>query len=462
MSKDASFKKVHFIGIGGAGMSGIAKVLLARGFAVSGSDIKDSSNIAVLKGLGADIKIGHASENIDGADTVVISSAIKEKNVELIRAAETGLTILKRAEMIAKLSEGMINIAVSGTHGKTTTTSMISMIFESARLDPTFLIGGELNDIGSNAKSGDGPHFITEADESDASFLFLRPNIGVITNIEEDHLDHYASLSEIKETFLDFASLISEGGDLVIFKDHSASKELIENLKAGSKRLNIQSYGLSEGCDFRATEIDLSSFGSRFKLEHNGDVLEIELNVPGVHNILNSLAATAVARLSGVSGKDISRGLSSFSGVKRRFQRLGAMNGATFIDDYAHHPTEITATLKAARGGDWKRILCIFQPHRYSRTKSLCSLFGEAFGHADKIIITDVYGAGEAPEPGVTGKLIVDAIREKDPSCSVIYLPTKGEVKEFLGGILADGDLVITMGAGDIHTVGEDMIGSTS
>ncbi len=442
-------------------MSGIAKVLLAKGFSVTGSDIKDSPNIVSLRKLGAKIVIGHNKDNISGADVIVISSAIKSNNVELQAAQERNNLILKRAEMVALMAEGSNNIAVSGTHGKTTTTSMISVLLESAGLDPTFLIGGELNDIGSNAKFGRGEDFIIEADESDSSFLFLKPNLAVITNIEEDHLDHFESLDDIMSAFSKFVSLISGDGNLVIFSEHPNNLSLIDQVRGWESPPNVVTYGFEKSCDYRATEIELKTFGSAFRVVFEGEKsCLIELSVPGLHNVANALAAFSVGRILGIDMGKIAAGLKGFSGVKRRFQLLGTFKGAFFVDDYAHHPSEVEATLKSAKSGEWTKIFCVFQPHRYSRTKSLSERFGLSFADADRIIITDVYGAGETAQPGVTGKLIADAILKNDPAKDVIYLPTKMEVKTHLSSVLSQGDLVITMGAGDIHTVGEDLIGS--
>ncbi len=447
-------KLIHFVGIGGAGMSAIANVLLEMGAPVSGSDIKESANSRRLEELGARITIGHDARNIDGASTVVISSAIPESNPELAAARDRGVEVLIRAEMLARLGEGKKTLAVAGTHGKTTTTSMIALVLERNRLEPTFLIGGELNDIGSNARYGAGDLLVAEADESDGSFLHLSPHFAVVTNVEPDHLDHYASFEEIKETFARFLGRLPSAGTAVVCGDDPV---LLEIALAAAPR--VVTYGFGSDNDYVARNAEVLNGGVEFEVsEREAELGNVILKVPGSHNVLNGLATIAVARLLGLEFSQVARVLSEFSGVKRRFQHVGRLREITVVDDYAHHPTEVKATLAAAREGDWRRVVCVFQPHRFSRTKLLGSQFGPSFEDADLIVLTDVYGAGEEPEPGVSGKLLVDALLQKAPRAQVAYIPRRGDVASFLKAQVREGDLVITMGAGDVWTVGPELL----
>ncbi|MEW6189027.1 MAG: UDP-N-acetylmuramate--L-alanine ligase [Actinomycetota bacterium] len=456
MLKNAEAKRIHFIGIGGAGMSAIAKVLLEIGYQISGSDLKESRNTLRLSNLGAKVNIGHHPSNVEGADMVVVSSAIPSNNCELRYACENGIPVLRRAEMLAKLSEDKIAIAVAGTHGKTTTTSMISMVFQKNHLDPTFLIGGELNDIGSNAKYGKGDFVVAEADESDGSLLYLKPEIIVLTNIEPDHLDYYQTFDRIQEVFLKFITGLPEEGYGVVCGDHPNVQKLLE--RTDHKCIT---YGLREGNDFYVSDIELEKFSSSFQVYKADKKLgKVSLHIPGIHNIYNAMATIALSMSIGLSFEAISDVLSQFKGVQRRYQLVGSQNGITLIDDYAHLPTEVKVTLETAREGDWSRIICLFQPHRFSRTKFLSREFADAFEDADLVILTDVYGAGEEPIPGVSGKLILEAVLQSDPKSQVAYLPTKSEAKRFLASIVEDGDLVLTMGAGDIWIVGQELLES--
>ncbi|HEY3374353.1 MAG TPA: UDP-N-acetylmuramate--L-alanine ligase [Candidatus Aquicultor sp.] len=449
---------IHFIGIGGAGMSGIAKVLLEKGHSVSGSDLKDSRYTAALKELGATIYIGHNSDNIKNPDVVVVSTAIPEANPEVRAARQADISIIRRAEMLAWLGRDLRSIAVAGTHGKTTTTSMVSCAFEKAALDPTFLIGGELNDIGSNAKHGSGEFLITEADESDGSLLYLNPEVIVITNIEADHLDHYKSLDEIEDVFYTFVESIPEQGFVVACADNPGVGRLMNRSKKRFVTYGIEYEG-NDGIklDFIARNIQQKRLGSTYDA-YQGDTLigTIDLGVPGVHNVYNSLATVALSMSLSLDKDAVFAALHQFAGVKRRFQIIGKTPELTLVDDYAHHPTEVKATLNAARGGDWERLICVFQPHRYSRTKFLGKEFGAAFKDADIVVLTDVYAAGEEPIPGVTGKVIVDAVLAESPRKNVVYLPKKTEIPKFLLETVKEGDLVLTMGAGDISAIGED------
>ncbi|HEX21204.1 MAG TPA: UDP-N-acetylmuramate--L-alanine ligase [Actinobacteria bacterium] len=446
---------VHFIGIGGAGMSGIAKVLLEMGHSVSGSDIKAGRYTRNLESLGAKVTIGHQEKNINNNDVVVISSAISERNVELRQAKKLGIRIMARAEMLAQIARQKNTVAVAGTHGKTTTTSMISFILEMNGNDPTYLIGGELNDIGSNARFGSGEYCVIEADESDGSLMHITPQMIVITNIDADHLDFYGSLAAVEKIFADWVEKLPKDGRAFVMGDNAGIKRLI-----GNNRGTFITYGLKPSNDYFVKNVFFQDFGSRYQVysAQSGLIGEITLNVPGTHNILNSLAATAFCLEIGIDFKAIAQALSKFTGVKRRFQLIDKLNEIAVVDDYAHHPTEIKATLKAARQGRQGRVICIFQPHRYSRTKFLYREFGRAFGDADVTVMTDIYSAGEEPIPGVTSKLLVDSILEHNPKKTVVYLPHKMDVGNFLLANIHSGDLVLTMGAGDIWTVGTELV----
>lgn len=434
-------------------MSAIAKVLFENGILVSGSDLKESRNTKSLADMGIKIAIGHRQENIDGCGLVVISTAIHKTNPELLYAQEIGIPVIKRGEMLALLMKERRGIAVAGTHGKTTTTSMISLALESGGADPSFIIGGELNDIGSNAKSGQGEFLVAEADESDGSLLHLFPEIAVVTNIEADHLDYYSSFKDIEEIFQRFCGNLPEGGWLVACGDQPATLHLLNSFKG-----NKLSYGFGEHNDFRAEMVDSRS--NTFKVSSQGSSkIEVTLKVPGRHNVLNALAAFAVCSLAEVDGMRAAQALGSFSGVKRRFQLKGVAGGVTVVDDYAHHPSEVDVTLRAAKDkGEWKRVVAVFQPHRYSRTKHLFREFGGSFESADVIVITDVYSAGEEPIPGVSGKLIVDSILGSDSGKKVYYLPKRSEIVEIVPSIIGKGDLLMTLGAGDVWMAGEEIL----
>ncbi len=456
---EARIQNIHFIGIGGAGMSGLAKVLRQKGLSVSGSDIKESSNIANLRALGIDIQIGHSKKNIGSCDAVVISSAIREQNEELLEAKNKKIPVYQRAQMLALIAGGKNVIAVSGTHGKTTTTSMVSVIFENNGCDPTFLIGGELNDIGSNAKHGSSDYFIAEADESDGSLLHFDPDTLIITNIEADHLDFFDSFDEILALFKTFIGKIKPGGRAIVHGDDPNIKDVVRTSNFELRKIGILTYGKSEDNDFYYSDFKQSGFGSAFNVYKQNKLLgQISLKVPGEHNVLNALASLACAMESGLTFDQIKTALGSFSGVKRRFQFLGNNDKADIYDDYAHHPTEIEATLRAAANEGQGRIVCVFQPHRYSRTSFLAKEFGSAFSNADVVVITDVYSAGENPIPGVSGKLVVDAILGAQGHKNIAYMPKLSDVLNYLESEVRSGDLVITMGAGDISTVGHRLV----
>jgi UDP-N-acetylmuramate--alanine ligase len=446
-------RRVHFIGIGGAGMSAIAKVLLERGYTITGSDLKRSRSVTILEAMGAYVGIGHNRQNIADAepDAVVVSTAIPENNPELVAAGERHLEIMSRGQALAAILEDQKSIVVAGTHGKTTTTSMVVSILRHAGLDPTYLVGGGLNDVGTNARHGRDEIAVAESDESDGSFLLLSPLVGVVTNIEADHLDYWGSPERVKEGFARFMSQVRPEGMVIV---PAADPELV-SMAVDTGRAVVR---FGEGGDVVAEGMELRQQGSCFVLAASGERAEVELRVPGAHNVANALAAAAACLRIGLSVPDIARGLTEFSGVERRFQIRGSVNGITVIDDYAHHPTEVKATLAAARPGPWDRVVAVFQPHRYSRTKALGHDFGKSFVDADRIVVTDVYGAGEQPVPGITGKLVADAVCTTVPGRPVAYMPHRNDLLAYLQGTVRPGDALLTLGAGDISTIGEELL----
>jgi UDP-N-acetylmuramate--alanine ligase len=432
-------------------MSGIALVMHRRGFEVTGSDLKPSRYVSLLEEAGVPVAIGHDAANVDHPDVVVISSAIPGQNQELQAAAQRGLPVVRRAQALAWLMQGLRGIAVAGTHGKTTTTSMISRVLVDAGLDPSFLVGGELNDLGANARYGQGEFLVCEADESDGSLLFLRPEVAVVTNLELDHHSHYLHVDEVVSVFREFIAKLPPNGHLIYWMDDPRLAAL-----AAEAPSRVCSYGLSPGADYQAREVTLHHSGSRFEVWRRGfRMVDAELLIPGQHNILNALACFAALGELGVSPARVADSLKSFTGAVRRFQWKGERNGVAVVDDYAHHPTEIKATLRAARTGEWNRVIAVFQPHLYSRTLFLQKEFAEALLEADIPVLTDIYGAREEPQPGVSGKLILNHILASRPSAPAVYLPRLTSVVEYLEAFTRPGDLVLTMGAGDVHRVGE-------
>jgi UDP-N-acetylmuramate--alanine ligase len=444
-------ESLHFVGIGGAGMSGIALVMHDQGFRITGSDLKWSRYVELLERAGVPVTIGHKAENVDHPDVVVISSAIPAHNVELQEARQSGIEVVRRAQALAWIMEAGRGIAVCGTHGKTTTTSMISRAMVDAGLDPTFLIGGELNDLGSNARRGKGEYVVCEADESDGSFLLLNPEVVVLTNMELDHHSHYLHVEDVERAFAQFLDALPADGLLV----YCGEDERVSRV-ASAVDGRARSYGLEEHDDYQARAVRPKHLGSTFEVWAYGErIAEVELAVPGVHNVLNALASFATLSELGVAPEHIVASLRSFGGAVRRFQFKGERDGVAVVDDYAHHPTELEATLLAAADGEWGRVIAVFQPHLYSRTEFLHGDFARALLNADVAVVTDVYGAREDPRPGISGKLIVDSILRLDPSKPVVYLPRMGAVVDFLDGFVQEGDLILTLGAGDVHRVGE-------
>jgi UDP-N-acetylmuramate--alanine ligase len=443
-------RRLHLVGIGGAGMSGIARLLLARGVEVTGSDLKESRGLGDLRTLGGVVYVGHHASQLDDPDAVVVSTAIPPSNVELTAARARGLPVWFRAQALAALMVGHRGFAVSGTHGKTTTTSMLSVILDRAGLDPSFVIGGDLNEIGSGARHGSGEVFVVEADESDGSFLLLPANVAVVTNVEEDHLDFYpGGRREITQAF---ARFMARAETVVACGDDPGVKEAL----ALSGR-DALTYGAGPGN--RAVLVPTNGARTARAELHlpDGSSVDLDLQVRGRHNLMNAAAAVLASGLAGVDPAEAAGAVASFTGVRRRFEYRGCAREAEFYDDYAHHPTEVRATLSAA-SADGRRVVAVFQPHRYSRTRAMWRPMGESLARADVVVITDVYPAGEDPIPGVTGKLLVDALAEAVPGKRLIYLPRRSDVVDFLAGEIHAGDLVLTLGAGDITMVVEETL----
>ena len=444
---------IHMIGIGGAGMSGIAEVLSRRGHSVTGSDLKESPYTRRLREAGITVYIGHAPDQVGDADRVVISTAIPKTNPELLQARRLSIPVIPRAAALAWILEGSRSVAVAGTHGKTTTTSMTAHVLEALGENPTALVGGELNDIGSNVAFGRSDLVVAEADESDRSFLYLRPQAAVVTNIEFDHPDFYSSLDDVVRTFKQFVGSLPKDGHLIVCSDDPSCPTV-----AAEAPCPVTTYGIGSG-DLSADIVSPSSY----VLFEDGEIQgEVELGVYGRHNVLNSLAAAGVARWLGHQAHEAASTLQNFGGVRRRFQLKGEQAEVRVVDDYAHHPTELSATLAAARStmpAGYGRVIAVFQPHRYSRTRALYREFGASFSSADAVLVTEVYGAGEMPQPGVNGKLIVDAICETRGHPEVYYIPQQDAIPAVLQNVSRRGDLVLTLGAGDISKAGEDLLG---
>lgn len=448
----AAVRRAHLIGVGGAGMSGIARLLLARGVAVSGSDLKDSRGLEALRKAGATIFIGHAASQVGRPDAVVISSAIPEANSELADARRRDLSVFARAQILAALAAGHRTLAVTGTHGKTTTTSILSVILDRAGLDPTFVIGGDLNESGSGAGYGAGDIFVAEADESDGSFLLLRPAIGIVTNVEEDHLDFYrGGRAEIEAAFTRFCE---RSAKVLACGDDAGVRAVL----ARANGVDAVTYGLDMSNDVRVVPGGDHGEGARGAVLLDDERIELSLRLPGVHNLMNATAAFLAAVGVGVAPDVAARGAGAFTGVRRRFDRRGVVRGVVFVDDYAHHPTELAATLEAARHVGASRIVAVFQPHRYTRTRSLWRELGESLAAADLVVVTDVYGAGEQPIPGVSGQLVVDALARAAPGTRIVYLARRIDLAPFLADEVREGDLVLTLGAGDITMVADETI----
>ena len=444
-----NFQRIHLVGIGGSGMSGIAEVLLSSGYAVSGSDLKASPVTERLRNLGAKIYEGHHAENVEGAHVVVISSAVRADNVEVVEAHRLKIPVIPRAEMLAELMRLKYGIAVAGAHGKTTTTSMVASVLGAADLDPTFVVGGRVNHAGTNARLGQSEYMVVEADESDRSFLLLAPVVAVITTIDREHLDHYHSLEEIQEVFLQFANRVPFYGTVILCIDEPNVQAILPQVKRP-----VITYGTSSQADLVISEVRLIGLASEFRLKYHDDDLGIFRlpSPPGIHNVRNAAAAAAVGLSLNVPADLIRAGLAKFSGVGRRFEIKGEFGGVTLIDDYGHHPAEIRATLEAARGCGYKRLLVLFQPHRYSRTQFLWEDFRSSFNQADILVMTEIYAAGEAPIEGVNGEILSEAISTAGHK-NVVFTSTMQAGMEFLYREARPGDAILTIGAGSVGRV---------
>ncbi len=443
-------KKIHFVGIGGIGMSGIAEVLLNQGYRVSGSDLRESDTTRRLADLGGEIKIGHAAENIEGVDVVVTSTAVRASNAEVVEALRQHIAVIPRAEMLAELMRMKYGIAIAGTHGKTTTTSMASVVLHHAGIDPTAVIGGKLDVFGSNAKLGRGKFMVAEADESDGSFLHLSPTIAVVTNIDEDHLDYYTGIDQIKQVFIDFINKIPFYGKAILCLEDRNIQDILPEVK---KRYTT--YGFSSQADFYADEIQHRQGRTSFTAYHNGEELgRVSFRMPGRHNVLNALAVIAIAHELEIPFQTIIGGFRNFGGLQRRFQLRSEVDGIMLIDDYGHHPAEIRATLAAAKSGWNKRVVAVFQPHRYSRTSLLFAEFQTAFYDADHLIVTPVYAAGEDAIEGATGEALARGINEHGHK-SVSYCDSLEEAADMVAQLVEPNDMVVTLGAGNVNQVCE-------
>ena len=444
--------RIHFIGIGGSGMSGLAEVLLNMGYQVSGSDLKATDVTDRLQSLGGRVFLGHAGSNVEGAQVVVYSSAVRPDNPELVRARANGIPVIPRADMLAELMRMKYGVAVGGSHGKTTTTSMVAAVLQRGGLDPTIVVGGRLKTLGTNAQLGHGRFLVAEADESDGSFLRLAPAVTVITNIDREHLDHYKDLDDVRQAFIYFANRVPFYGVAVLCVDD-------ENVRAILPKVTKRSvlYGTRAEAEIRGVGLEVLAHGSRLRVEAGGKRLgAIELQVPGRHNALNALAAVAVGLELEIAFEQIAESLAGFRGVGRRFELRGEAAGVRVVDDYGHHPTEIAATLAAAKGLGG-RVLVVFQPHRYTRTASLVDEFGRCFGDADRVWVMDVYAAGEPPIPGVSGDTVVESARAQG-AAHVSYTPTAAEAVEAALREARAGDVLLTLGAGDVSKLGEILL----
>ena len=446
-------RQIHFVGIGGIGMSGIAEVLHNLGYAVTGSDSRESENTRRLTSLGIRVAIGHQAEHVGEADVVVRSSAVAPDNVELAAARHRVIPVIQRAEMLAELMRMKYGVAVAGTHGKTTTTSMVATVLARGGLDPTIVIGGRLNALGSNAKLGRGDFLVAEADESDGSFLKLSPTIAVVTTIDAEHLDYYRDLAHIQDTFVEFINKVPFYGLAVLCLDQENIQTLLPRVE---KR--FVTYGLRTQADFLARDISFKGMTSDFQVSWKHRPLgRLHLRVPGLHNVYNALAAAAVGLDLELDFAVIQQALGEFTGVARRFQLLGEPKGILVVDDYAHHPAEIQATLNAAKTGFARDLIAVFQPHRYTRTQALLHEFATAFYQADRLLVTEIYPAGERPIPDVHGGQIAERVKEHGHK-NVTYVPEKEELVDAVLAVARPGDMVLILGAGDIWKIGEEIV----
>ncbi len=448
--------RVHLVGVGGVGMSGIARILLARGAHVSGSDAKDSTALAALRALGARIAVGHDAANLDGAEVVVASSAIRSHNPELVAARERGLPVLPRALALAQLMRGRTGVAIAGTHGKTTTTSMLVVALQHCRTDPSFAIGADLNEAGSGAHEGSGRFFVAEADESDGSFLLLAPHAAVVTNVEADHLDHYGSSVAVAQAFRHFAATLPADGFLVTCADDPGARSLAAHARA--HHIDVRTYGQAADADLRVDRLSVRPDGTSYSAVLGGTELgRVQLTVVGLHNALDSAGALLAGLGLGLPFRDLGDGLAGFAGARRRFELKGSAAGVRVYDDYAHNPAKVTAALTAARVvAGVGRLIVVFQPHLFSRTADFAAEFGRALGLADEVVVLEVYAAREDPVPGVSGALVAGAVPL--PPASVRFEPSMQTAGLLVADLARAGDLVMTVGAGDVTLLGPEIL----
>lgn len=448
-------RQIHFVGIGGIGMSGIAEVLLNMGYQITGSDMKVGASVRRLRKLGATVFIGHAPENLGDSDVLVKSTAVGMENPEVQAALDAHVPVIRRAEMLAELMRMKHGVAIAGTHGKTTTTSMLATVVAEAGLDPTVVIGGRLNSIGSNARLGQGDWIVAEADESDGSFLHLDPTVAIVTNIDPEHLEHYGSMEALVETFVIFANKVPFYGFAVVCLDHPVVQDILPLL-----RRRVVTYGLNRQADYRAENLRFEGLRAYFEVWKADHCLgEIVLEMPGVHNVQNALATVAAAMEMDIAFDVVAKGLAAFEGVERRFTVRGEVNGAIIVDDYAHHPVEIKATLEGALAGfQDRRIIAVFQPHRYTRVKDLELDFCRCFNRADHVVVCPVYAAGESPIEGIDHHSLLDGIKRHGHR-SVVAVDSLEAAAAHIRGILGDKALVVTLGAGNVNQVCSDLLG---
>lgn len=450
-------QRVHVMGAGGAGMSALATVVAAMGHVVSGCDLKSSPVLERLALLGVEVSVGHDAAHVVGVDVVAYSSAVAPDHPELEAARRQSAQVWTRADLLEAIAAEREVVAVAGTHGKTTTSSMLALVLVEAGDRPSFVVGGEVNEIGTNAVWDEGELLVAEADESDGTFLRLRPRLALVTSVEADHLDHWGSLSAVEDAF---AAFVGASGLALVCADDAGARRLRERRRsAGRSAPTVLSYGLAEDADFRIDELELARSEVRFRLSRpDGPALVLAVPVPGVHNARNAAGAAAAGLLLGARPEDVERALARFGGVARRFEFRGEAAGVTFVDDYAHLPTEVRATLAAARKGGWRRIVAVFQPHRYTRTAALARDFATAFDDADLVVVTDVYPAGEPVRPGVSGKLVLDAVLEARPDKPAAYLPRRDELVAYLRRVLRPGDCCLTLNAGDLTSLPDELM----
>lgn len=443
-------RRIHVVGAGGAGMSAIASVLVGMGHIVTGSDVRGSPSLERLRAAGAAVVVGHRGENVGQVDAVAASSAVRPSNPEVVSARARGIPVLSRADILAAITATRRCVAVAGTHGKTTSASMLALVLVEAGMSPSFIIGGELNEIGSGAVWDTGQWLVVEADESDGTFLRLGPDAALLTSVDPDHLEHHGSFEALVAGFDRFLGSV-EGPRAVCADDPTAAALAADH--------QATTFGVSPSARYRMVEVERARAWIRFGIEFEGEVLgRLEVGVPGLHNARNATGATVIALSLGAHFEHAQRALSRFAGVARRFQFRGSERGVSFVDDYAHLPAEVAAALSTAVDGGWDRVVCVFQPHRYSRTAALWADFADCFGQADQVVVTDVYPAGEDPRPGVTGALVAQAVADAHPTAEVVYLATRRQLVDHLSTLLVPGDLCLTLGAGDLTTLPDDLV----